>query len=156
LANILIACLGNIFFGDDGFGVEVGKRLGADLPENVKLVDYGIRGMDLAFEMINDYDLVLLVDTIRLGAPAGAVFVLEPRAGAGDDDIFGRDEAAPTKAVQIATRLKTKPKKMLLVGCQPVNSEFHDEMSAEVEAAVDKAVEKIREIIAEAGRENYL
>lgn len=145
--NILIACLGNIFYGDDAFGVEVAKSLAAkDLPENVKLIDFGIRGIDLAFELINDYELVVLVDTIKIGADAGSVFVFEPRMSGAESGNFAHD-LTPTKAMHIAARLKTKPKKMLLVGCEPVNLEFNDEMSAEIEKAVAIAVEKILEII---------
>lgn len=144
--EILIACLGNIFYGDDAFGVEVAKLLSEqDLPENVKLTDFGIRGIDLAFELINDYELVILVDTIKIGAEAGSVFVLEPKLGENSEN-FTHD-LTPTKAMHIASRLKTKPKKMLLVGCEPVNLEFNDEMSEEIRSAVEKAVGKILEII---------
>jgi len=147
LKNILIACLGNIFYGDDAFGVEAAKILAEkDLPENVKLVDFGIRGIDLAFELINDYELVILVDTIKLGAEKGSLFVLEPKSGENETGNFTHD-LTPTKAMHIASRLKTKPKKMLLIGCEPVNLEFNDEMSEEVKSTVEKAVEKILEII---------
>ncbi|HQU83440.1 MAG TPA: hydrogenase maturation protease [Pyrinomonadaceae bacterium] len=144
--EILIACLGNIFYGDDAFGVEVAKLLSEqELPENVKLIDFGIRGIDLAFELINDYELVILVDTIKIGAEAGSVFVLEPKLSENGEN-FTHD-LTPTKAMHIASRLKTKPKKMLLVGCEPVNLEFNDEISEAVEIAIEKAVEKILEII---------
>lgn len=147
MPEILIACLGNIFYGDDAFGVEVAKNLSEkDLPESVKLIDFGIRGIDLAFELINDYELVILVDTIKIGAEAGSVFVLEPKLGDNENDNFTHD-LTPTKAMHIASRLKTKPKKMLLIGCEPANLEFNDEMSEVVKLAIEKAVEKILEII---------
>lgn len=139
--------MGNIFFGDDAFGVEVAKSLlTEELPENVKVVDFGIRGIDLAFELINDYELVILVDTIKIGAEAGSVFVLEPKIWAEGTGNFSHD-LTPTKAMQIASRLKTKPKKMLLIGCEPANLEFQDEMSEAVENSVEKAVAKILELI---------
>lgn len=148
--EILIACLGNIFYGDDAFGAEVAKLLSTkDLPENVKLIDFGIRGIDLAFELINDYDLVILVDTIKIGASAGSVFVLEPKPDENNEENYTHD-LTPTKALQIASRLKTKPKKMLLIGCEPVNLEFHDEMSEAVRNAIEKAVGKILELIKDA------
>mgnify|MGYP001576376524 FL=1 len=147
MKKILVACLGNIFYGDDAFGVEVAKVLSEqDLPKNVKLIDFGIRGIDLAFELINDYKLVLLVDTIKIGAEAGSVFVLEPKTDEDGNDNFTHD-LTPTKAMQIASRLKTKPQKMLLIGCEPANLEFHDEMSEPVKNAVEKAVGKILEIV---------
>lgn len=145
--EILIACLGNIFYGDDAFGAEVAKSLSTkDLPENTKLIDFGIRGIDLAFELINDYKLVVLVDTIKIGAEPGSIFVLEPKSGEDGNDNFTHD-LTPNKAMQIASRLKTKPQKMLLIGCEPANLEFHDEMSEAVKNAVEKAVEKILELI---------
>lgn len=145
--EILIACLGNIFYGDDAFGAEVAKLLSTkDLPENVKLIDFGIRGIDLAFELINDYKLVLLVDAIKIGAEPGSVFILEPKPNDNETGNYTHD-LTPTKAMQIASRLKTKPQKMLLIGCEPANLEFHDEMSEAVKNAVEKAVEKILELV---------
>ena len=66
--SILLACIGNIFHGDDAFGVEAAKVLATrDLPENVKLVDYGIRGFDLAFALVDGYDITIFVDAMQRG-----------------------------------------------------------------------------------------
>lgn len=141
--KILVACLGNIFYGDDGFGVEVAKQLlKKDLPKSVKVVDFGIRGVDLAFELAEEYELVILVDTIQIGAKAGSVFVLEPKMNGEKSEDISHD-LTPTKALQLAQSLNAKPKKMLLIACEPVNLEFNDEMSEVVKIAVGKAVEKI-------------
>lgn len=145
--KILIACLGNIFYGDDGFGVEVAKELlKKDLPENVKVVDFGIRGVDLAFELAEEYELVILVDTIKVGAEVGSVFVLEPKINSTKNEDLSHD-LTPVKALQIAQSLNAKPKKMLLIGCEPVNLEFNDEMSETVKNSVGKAVVKVLEIV---------
>ena len=73
--RILIACIGNIFFGDDGFGVEVAQRLMSrktgQYPEGVQVVDFGIRGMELAYTLLDDYDTLVLVDAVPRGGSPG-------------------------------------------------------------------------------------
>ena len=78
----LVAGIGNIFLGDDGFGVEVATRLtGADLPGGVKVVDYGIRGMHLAYDLSSGYDAAILVDATARGGEPGTIYVIEPELG---------------------------------------------------------------------------
>lgn len=149
MGGILIACVGNIFYGDDAFGVEVAKYLSQRvLPKNVKVKDFGIRGIDLAFEISESYDLVIIVDTVKLGAEAGTVFVLEPKIN--KDTQFLTHDLTPETILKFAQNFENKPKKMLLIGCEPVNLEFHDEMSEAVKNAVEKAVEKVLELIKDA------
>lgn len=144
--KILIACSGNIFYGDDAFGVEVARRLlDRKLPRHAKVHDFGVRGIDLAFEISEDYDLVILVDTVKVGARSGAVFVLEPEIPA-NSDLLTHD-LTPGKALRFARNFSARPKKMLLIGCEPVNLDFNSEMSQPVKNAVEKAVGKILEII---------
>ena len=77
--TILIACIGNIFLGDDGFGCEVAKVLQTrKLPENVKLFDYGIRGYDLAYALLDGYDVTIFVDAVPNTESAGTIYVIEP------------------------------------------------------------------------------
>ena len=144
---ILIACLGNIFYGDDAFGTEVARGLAAcRLPENVRLVDFGIRGLDLAFELANDYALVVLVDAIEAGAAPGDLFVLEPKM----PEKNAREPAhdlTPARALDFALQLEKRPRKMLLVACEPANVEFREGLSAPVAAAVPRAVAKILELV---------
>src|SRR5437868_14687112 len=79
LRRILIACIGNIFLGDDGFGVEVAQRLSSrEYPEGVQVVDFGIRGMELAYTLLDDYDTLILVDAVPRGSPAGTLYLIEP------------------------------------------------------------------------------
>jgi hydrogenase maturation protease len=76
----LIACLGNIFLSDDGFGVEVAKRFaGQELPEGVRVTDYGIRGMHLAYDLAEGFDTTILVDAMQRGDEPGTVYVVEPQ-----------------------------------------------------------------------------
>ncbi len=80
--RILIACIGNIFLGDDGFGVEVARRLISRktkrYPEGVQVVDFGIRGIDLAYTLLDDYDALVLVDTVSRGGSPGTLYLIEP------------------------------------------------------------------------------
>ncbi len=78
-ARTLVAGVGNIFFGDDGFGVEVARRLTeCELPEGVTVADYGIRGMHLAYDLSNGFDRAILIDAAPRGGTPGTVYVLEP------------------------------------------------------------------------------
>src|SRR5262245_45363605 len=91
--RVLVAGIGNIFCADDGFGVEVVKRLAsASLPDGVRVVDFGIRGVHLAYEMMDgNYDQVILVDALPQDAPAGTIVVIEPELTAGDLDEGGAE-----------------------------------------------------------------
>ncbi len=77
--RLLIAGVGNIFLGDDGFGVEVASRLAAaDLPDWAHVVDYGIRGMHLAYDLANGYESMILIDATARGGEPGSIYVIEP------------------------------------------------------------------------------
>src|SRR6202040_1259682 len=77
--RILIACIGNIFLGDDGFGTEVARRLaGGSLPPGVILKDFGIRSLDLTYALLDPYELVILVDACPRGGEPGTVYLVEP------------------------------------------------------------------------------
>jgi hydrogenase maturation protease len=77
--KLLVAGIGNIFLGDDAFGVEVVKRLAQrPLPEGVRVVDFGIRSYDLAYALMDDWDLAILVDALPRGGEAGTVYTVEP------------------------------------------------------------------------------
>src|SRR5262249_40843536 len=80
-ARLLIACVGNIFLGDDAFGVEVARRLAAmALPDGVRVVDFGIRGIDLTYALLDGYDSVTLVDAAPRGGTPGTLYMIEPDA----------------------------------------------------------------------------
>src|SRR5580658_4115696 len=92
--KILIACVGNIFLGDDGFGTAVAQRLASRaLPPEVVLRDFGIRGIDLTYALLSPYDLVILVDACPRGGAPGTIYVLEPDA----------IEASPEDPAQLET-----------------------------------------------------
>ena len=77
--RILIAGVGNVFRGDDGFGGEVARRLiGRPLPESARIRDFGTRGHDLAYAILDGYDAVILVDAVHRGGPPGTLYLIEP------------------------------------------------------------------------------
>ena len=79
--RVLVAGIGNIFLSDDAFGVEVAHRLsGRALPDGVRVEDYGIRGMHLAYDLLEGYDALVLVDAVPMGEPPGTLAVIEPES----------------------------------------------------------------------------
>ena len=142
--RLLIAGIGNLFLGDDGFGVEVVRRLTERvLPAGVEVADYGIRGMDLTHALGNGWQGVILVDAIRRGEPAGTLILLEPDlpdAAPAPLDAHGMD---PVAVLAAAKRLGGVPERALVVGCEPAHipdvdggEDMSTELSPEVEAAV--------------------
>src|SRR5690242_16020615 len=77
--KILIAGVGNIFLGDDGFGCEVAGRLARrPLPDGARVIDFGVRSLDLAYALMDGYDLTILVDAVQRGGEPGSLYVIEP------------------------------------------------------------------------------
>ena len=155
--RILVACIGNIFHGDDGFGVEVAKRLmERQMRDEVRVVDYGIRGFDLAFALMDVYDVTILVDAIKRGGNPGTLYVIEPDLEELEllDAPLMRIETHgmnPLKVLQMARSMGAHFNRLLLVGCEPESFGPEDEgllgLSASVEAAIDEAVTLIEKLI---------
>jgi hydrogenase maturation protease len=155
--RILVAGVGNIFLGDDGFGVEVVRRLAQrDLPDGVEVRDFGIRGMDLAYALQENHDLVVFVDAVPGGEEPGTVYLIEPEIE--DDGVVSLDTHGmdPVKVIKLARALGAKPARTLVVGCEPeavISGEDYDEMVMElsepVRAAVDEAVKLIESLVEE-------
>jgi hydrogenase maturation protease len=162
--RILVAGIGNIFLGDDAFGVEVvGRLLRRGLPDYVRVVDYGIRGLDLAYALLDDYDVAILVDAAGQGREPGTLYVLEPELGDIDDpqaipvDAHGMN---PVRVLEMVRALSGRPRRVLVVGCEPatLGDEFEGSMglSAPVEAAVGGAIAIVESLIAKAAQEHNL
>ena len=159
--RVLVAGVGNIFLGDDGFGVEVVRRLaGRGLPEGVEVVDFGIRGMDLAYALQDDYDLVVFVDATPRGEKPGTVYLIEPEIeedGGVALDTHGMD---PVKVMKLSRVLGASPTRTLVVGCEPqviLSGEDYDDMlmqlSEPVLAAVEEAAKLVESLVEEIGKE---
>jgi hydrogenase maturation protease len=153
--RILIAGIGNIFLGDDGFGVEVVRRLAlCQLPAAVRVVDFGIRGFDLTYALQDGYETTILVDACPHGEHPGTVYVIEPNldaAGNGpEQSMVDAHSLNPMNVIRLAQAMNAPIKKMLLVGCEPETlggEESAMGLSATVEAAVDVAVKQISSLI---------
>lgn len=155
--RILVAGIGNIFLGDDGFGVAVARRLAArPLPRGVEVVDFGIRGLDLAYALQEDYDAVILVDAAPRGRDPGTVYVIEPEPDPPGGAVLDTHGMDPVRVLRLARELGGAPARMLVVGCEPgtvLGGEPHAdvlvELSPPVQAAVGVAVELIESLVDE-------
>ena len=145
--RILVAGIGNVFLGDDGFGVALSERLAARaLPPGVAVVDYGIRGMDLAYALGEGWDAVVLLDAAPTGGPPGTLSVIEPELDGVEPaiDAHGMD---PVKVLGLARALGGPLPRTLVVACAPatvMTGEEEDvvaELSPPVLAALDAGVE---------------
>jgi hydrogenase maturation protease len=155
--RILVAGIGNIFFGDDAFGVEVAQRLlRRELPEEVRVVDFGIRGLDLTYALLDGYETVILVDAAPRGGRPGTLYVLEPpkpesseRDGGPPIETHNLD---PVKVLHLAAALGGQVERLLVVGCEPATAAEMEDMQAglsdSVRAAVDEAVPLIESLVA--------
>ena len=153
--RILIAGIGNVFFGDDGFGVEVARRLAErSMPDGVRVVDFGIRGIDLTYALLDDYDLVILVDAVPRGGAPGTLYLIEPDFGSADADISALDSHSldPQCVLGLARSLGGKVERVLLVGCEPAAGDVDEErmeLSVPVRAAIAEAIRMIDALVAE-------
>ena len=152
--KVLVAGIGNIFLGDDAFGVEVAQRLATrPLPEGVKVVDFGIRSYDLAYALMDDWDLVILVDALPGDGKPGTLYVMEPELPADGETPVSLDAHTmnPVAVLQLVSALGGKVGRMLVVGCEPasVEPDAGGEMglSVPVSAAVDEAGRMVEELI---------
>jgi hydrogenase maturation protease len=152
-ARILVAGVGNIFLGDDAFGVEVAQRLlRRPLPDGVRVIDFGIRGLDLTYALLDDYATVLIVDAMPRGGAPGTLYVLEPDAGAYNEAAPLLDAHAmdPVKVLRAAAAMGGHVGKLLVVGCEPSPGDrdgFQDGLSEPVRAAVERAVELVETLV---------
>jgi hydrogenase maturation protease len=147
MRRVLVACVGNLLRGDDGFGPAVAARIGP-LPAGAKLVETGIGGVALLQELLGGWDALVLVDAVDRGARPGTLFEIEPRVV---DAVHVPDVhmADPDRVLSMAKALGCLPPRLLIVGCQPaVLDELRDELSPAVERAVGVAADRIRRTIA--------
>jgi len=154
--TILIAGIGNIFLGDDAFGVEVARRLAErNLPEQVRVVDFGIRGFDLAYALQDGYENTILVDACPHGQAPGTLYVIEPDVETLQDPSAPQATVEahamnPESVLRMAQAMNIEVKNLLLVGCEPETlggEEGQMGLSATVGAAVDEAVKLVESLV---------
>ena len=156
--RILIAGIGNIFLGDDAFGSEVAKRLGQrELPNEVRVVDFGIRGFDLAYALLDGYEVTIFVDATPRGEAPGTLYTIEPDLIELDNlDAEGMMVEThgmnPMKVLGMVKSMGGEFKRIYLVGCEPAplqSEDGHMGLSEPVEAAVDEAVKVVESLVRE-------
>ena len=150
--KILIACVGNIFLGDDGFGVEVARRLALQtLPPEAVVKDFGIRGFDLAYAMMEPCDLTILIDACARGFAPGTVFLLEPDPLDESQPAIEPHGMNPMNVLRMVKSLGGTPGRVLIVGCEPAELGSDNDgqlgLSEPVEAAVDEAIALIESLV---------
>jgi hydrogenase maturation protease len=154
--TVLVAGIGNIFLGDDGFGVEVVRRLASlKLPETVRVADFGIRGFDLAYALQDGYEATILVDACPHGEAPGTLYVIEPDLKVLDDPAAPQPAIEahamnPVTVLRTARAMNIEVKNVLVVGCEPHTlggEEGQMGLSTPVEAAVDEAVKLVESLI---------
>jgi hydrogenase maturation protease len=155
--RILVAGIGNIFFGDDGFGVEVAHRLaGVELPAGTKVVDYGIRGVHLAYDMLAGYDVTILVDAVSRGDEPGTVSIIDVGARGAVElasipvgPVLDPHGMTPDAVLEHVRTLGGDPGHVFVVGCEPADCDERIGLSDAVTAAVDVAVTAVADLVAE-------
>jgi hydrogenase maturation protease len=155
-ARILIAGIGNIFLGDDAFGSEVARRLALrELPSEVLVIDFGIRGFDLAYALMDGYEVTILIDATPRGEAPGTLYTIEPDLKELDEiDAQGMMVEThgmnPLKVLSMVKSMGGEFKRILLVGCEPAPLESEDGymgLSAPVAAAVEEAVTVVSSLV---------
>jgi hydrogenase maturation protease len=154
--RILVACVGNIFFGDDAFGVEVAHHLSrCSLPDGVSVIDFGIRGIDLTYALLDGYSVVILVDAVSRGGPPGTLYLIEPAIDetdlAGSRDLLDAHRMDSVRILRLAASLGGKVDRFFLVGCEPATTGqdggMVDGLSIPVKAAAGEAVDLVLSLI---------
>lgn len=156
-ARVLVAGVGNIFRGDDAFGGAVARLLMArPLPAGVRVIDFGVRGYDLAYALLDDYNLAVIVDASCRGGPPGTLYTIVPDlAGTNDEPPAVEAHATDLRAVaRLVRALGGALPPLRLVGCEPADLGPDDEgamgLSGPVRNAVGPAADLVESLIAEA------
>ena len=153
--DVLVAGIGNIFQKDDAFGVEVANRLATRaLPPGVRVEDFGIRGMHLAYELLDGYRALVLIDAVAMNEPAGTLAIIEPDidTGSGGDEMAPAVDAhtmSPDVVLGTLTRLGGSLETVFIVGCQPADLQDGMGLTPAVAEVVDDAVEMCCQLVSE-------
>jgi hydrogenase maturation protease len=150
--KVLVAGIGNIFLGDDGFGVEVVKHIDTwSLPDAVRdsvtVGDFGIRGVHLSYELLNDYDALVLIDAMPLGEAPGTVVTFEPDVESLDTTNLDAHSMSPAVVLGMVAGLGGRLPRVVVVGCQPLTVDEGIGLSEPVLAAVGPAVDTVRSVL---------
>lgn len=156
--RFLVAGMGNVLTGDDGFGVRVVEALqaGAPLPPSVRLMEVGIGGIHLVQELMTGYEALIVLDAVDRGGEPGTVYTLEPEVrevselceAERAEFLADMHYTVPAKALMLARALGVLPETVYIVGCQPRTVDLGLELSGSVAGAVDVAARRVRTVLA--------
>jgi hydrogenase maturation protease len=143
---ILVAGVGNVFFGDDGFGPEVARALLREPLDGAKVEDYGIRGLHLAYELLNGYERAILIDAVPRGGAPGTIYAIEPS----DETPSGAPDAHRMDLQNVFAYLRVlggEPPPVTIVGCEPASAEPGMGLSEPVSRSVGAAADLVRRLV---------
>src|SRR3954447_14217423 len=166
IRRVLVAGVGNIFLGDDAFGVEVAQRLARrPQPAGVIVKDFGIRGLDLAYQLLEGFDLVIIVDAHPRGRAPGTLYVLEPeldsdKSMARGGMLFEGHSMDPIRVFGLVESLGGKLPRLIVVGCEPEppreTDDFAMTMSEPVRRATEEAISLIETMLERIGQGEFV
>ncbi|RRO18657.1 hydrogenase maturation protease [Saccharopolyspora rhizosphaerae] len=147
--RVLVAGIGNMFLGDDGFGPEVVRLLSArPVPEHARVIDYGIRGLHLAYELLDGYDALVLVDALPADGAPGEMRVLEVGPEHVEEaDGLDAHSMNPTSVLATLVAMGGELPRTYVVGCTPLSTEESLGLSEPVAAALEPAVATITSLL---------
>ncbi|MBA2526408.1 MAG: hydrogenase maturation protease [Pyrinomonadaceae bacterium] len=163
--KILVAGVGNVLRGDDGFGVAVAQALFENntYGSEVTVFEAGIAGVALVQELMSGYDVLIVADTIHRGGRPGTIYVIEPEVPELDEKLSNELHQSladahysdPSKVLILAKALNVLPRKVFLVGCEPAS---YDELAADLSPAIERAIavalEEIESIISRSRKQS--
>ncbi len=148
--RVLVACVGNVLRGDDGFGPAVAARLEGTLPEEARLVETGIGGIALLQELLASYEGLVVVDAVDEAMAPGTVVTMEPEVDGSEAHVPDVHLANPGRVLALAKALGVLPPRVVIVGCQPTDAEGLGEgLSPPVLKAVGLAASRVAAIVEE-------
>jgi hydrogenase maturation protease len=155
MSRVLVAGLGNIFLGDDGFGVQVAQQLlQTDTPDGVVVRDIGIRGIHLAYELLDEFDLLVLIDAVSRGGTPGTLYVIEHRQSGRQGEQTGAmldaHDLNPDQVLATVAQLGGTLCRTVVVGCEPEQASPGMGLSATVRRSVEDAVRVVLDVVATA------
>ena len=152
---ILVAGVGNIFLGDDGFGSEVARRALRLASPNVRVVDFGIRGLDLVYALLDGYDATVIIDALPCGGEPGTICVIEPDLDQIKQFPVGAEAHSmdPMRVLALAHCMGAQLNNIRIVGCEPETFGTEDAgymgLSPRVSAAVEQAIDVVGSLLEE-------
>jgi hydrogenase maturation protease len=159
--QVIVACFGNTLRGDDGFGIAVADRLrGGEVPDGVRVLEIGIGGIHLVQELLDPIDVLLVVDAVDVGRPAGTVVVLDPEVPDVStltveqrrDALADMHLATPERVFTMARGLGVLPPVTMIIGCQAADARRYGEgLTSEVAGAVAAAAAEVRRTVSDLG-----